>query len=185
MDFLKKLNEVVGKATEKAGEFAEYASDKAGDLTQQAKFKMEESKLKGQLPTLYKELGEKVYNASKENFNAADLEGMVSEYKSKINQVFEGLDEIKEKIAALAEDDIDILGQASDKVEDGVEAAKEKVEDGVETVKEKFGEGVEAATEKAEEVKDAFADKVEDVKDSAEELAENAQDKVDDFKRNF
>lgn len=62
MDWKEKINKAINKAGEKAGE-----------LTQQAKVKIEEQKLKTQIANKYKAIGEKIYFSKKEDFSDAEI----------------------------------------------------------------------------------------------------------------
>jgi hypothetical protein len=90
MDFMNKFSKAINKASEKAGE-----------LTQQAKLKVDEQKLKGQISTKYKQLGEKIYFTKKENFSTDELLSAIDQHVEEIDLLMDALSQLAVEQAAL------------------------------------------------------------------------------------
>ncbi|MCK8061332.1 MULTISPECIES: zinc ribbon domain-containing protein [unclassified Fusibacter] len=93
MDLMNKFSKAINKASEKAGE-----------LTQQAKFKVDEQKLKNQISSKYKHLGEKIYFTKKENFSNEELMNAIDQHVEEIDLLMDALKQLSEEMAAIPEE---------------------------------------------------------------------------------
>ncbi len=161
MSFMKKLGDALNKAGEKAGEFADMASDKASVMATQTKYKMEQQKLKGKIPTLYKELGEKIYLAMKDDLGHDVLTATVEDYTNQLNQINAEILELDQKIEEAAQGVQDDVAEVQENVEQQVEAVQENVVNQVEAVQADVENSVA-------EVQDTVEEKVEEVTENLE-----------------
>ncbi len=145
MGFMDKLGDVFNKATEKAGEAAAYASDKANVVAAQTKFKMEQQKLKGKIPTLYKELGEKVYIAMRDDLGHDVLTETVTDYTKQLNDINAEIVELDKKIEAVAQEFEEKVAEAAEAKEREKAAAAPVTEDVAEEIVEEVSEAKPAA----------------------------------------
>ncbi len=178
MSFMKKLGDALNKAGEKAGEFADYASDKANVVATQTKYKMEQQKLKGKIPTLYKELGEKIYLAMKDDLGHDVLTETVNDYTNQLDAVNAEILELDKKIEEVAQSVEDDVAEVQENVEQQVEAVQENVEQQVEAVQENVEQKVDEVQENAEQFK-------ADAQQNVEDLTQSAQEGVEEVKENF
>ncbi len=154
MSFMKKLGDAFNKAGEKAGEFADFASDKASTMATQTKYKMEQQKLRGKIPTLYKELGEKIYLAMKDDLGHDVLTATVADYTKQIDEVNAEIVELDKKIEEVAQgvdEVVEVEEQVVETTEAAVEAAQAPVE-AVEAVQANVVEEVQSTTVASGEV---------------------------------
>jgi len=87
MDLMNKLNKAINKATEKAGE-----------LTEQAKYKVDEQKLKNQIQTKYKQMGEKLYFSRKEAFGEDEILKALDGYVEEVDLLMDALKQLNEEL---------------------------------------------------------------------------------------
>ncbi len=123
MSFMKKIGDVFNKAVEKTGEATTYASEKASMVTAQTKFKMEQQKLRGKIPNLYKELGEKVYIAMRDDLGHDVLTETVTDYTEQLNLINAEIVELDKKIEDVAQEFEEKMAEAAEARE---QAAAEK-----------------------------------------------------------
>ncbi len=181
MSFMKKLGDAFNKAGEKAGELADMASDKASVMAAQTKLKMEQQKLKGKIPTLYKELGEKIYRAMKDELGHDVLTATVEDYTKQLDDVNAEIVELDKKIAEVAQGNEEAVAQVNaEEVTQASAAADEQVE---EQVVEGAGEGNAATAAATHVIEEVQPGAVEEVKSQAVEVGEvvsNATQSVQD-----
>ncbi len=119
MSFMKKLGDAFNKAAEKTGEAAAYASEKANVVTAQTKLKMEQQKLRGKIPNLYKELGEKVYVAMRDDLGHDVLTETVNDYTKQLNDINAEIVELDKKIEEVAQEFDKKMAEAAEAKEKG------------------------------------------------------------------
>ncbi len=164
MSFMKKLGDAFNKAGEKAGELADFASDKASVMAAQTKLKMEQQKLKGKIPALYKELGEKIYQAMKEDLGHDVLTATVADYTKQLDDVNAEIVELDKRIEEVAQ------GSESEQADEQIVAAVDESPEAPVAAASVIEEVQPAATE---EVKSEVVEVGEVVSGAVQEVQES------------
>ncbi len=175
MSFMKKLGDALNKAGEKAGEFADIASDKASVMATQTKYKMEQQKLKGKIPTLYKELGEKIYLAMKDDLGHDVLTATVQDYTNQLDQVNAEILELDKKIEEAGQGVQDEVAAVQENTVQQVEAVQENTVQQVEAVQVNVDNSVEVVQA---DVEGGFVEVKDTVEEKVEEVTENTENKI-------